>query len=132
MSKMQLVSIYPVGAYPLSKSSGNVGAATAAATLTPDADKQAFCAGFTITGSGATAALPVSVTLSGVQGGTMTFTYAAAAGVLVANTPLHVTFNPPLAATAINTVITVSCPTLGSGNTNNTANIWGYQLSPAP
>ncbi|WP_283807294.1 hypothetical protein [Bradyrhizobium sp. Tv2a-2] len=41
--------------------------------------------------------------------------------------PLDVQFNPPLPASAANTAITVSCPSLGSGNTNNSVNVYGYQ-----
>lgn len=129
MSRFHNVSDYPLNAVALTKSSGNVAANTAAAALTPDADKQAFCAGFIISGSGATGALVVSVTLTGVTGGTLTFTYTAIAGAALANQPLAVAFDPPIAASSINQAITVSCPTLGAGNTNNTANIWGYQLA---
>lgn len=130
MSKAHLVSDYPLGAKPLVASSGAVGAATAAATLTPDADKQAFLSGFEVTGAGATTALPVSVTVTGIAGGTLTYSYTAVAGVLLANTPLQVSFVPAIPASAINTAIVVSCPTLGAGNTKNTCNAHGYQLAP--
>lgn len=130
MSRFHNQSDYPFGALPLAKSSGNVAAAIAAASLTPDADKQAFVAGISVTGSGATAGAAVSVTLTGIGGGTLTFTYAAAVGALVSNVPLLITFDPPLAASAINTAIALSCPSLGVANTNNTVNIWGYQLAP--
>lgn len=130
MSKNHNVSDYPAGATPLVASSGAVGAAIAAATLTPDADKQAFLSGFEVTGAGATTALPVSVTVTGIAGGTLTYSYTAIAGVLLANQPLVVQFSPPIPASAINTAIVVSCPTLGSGNTKNTTNAHGYQLKP--
>lgn len=119
---------FPSGATPLSASSGNVAAATAAATLAAASGKTTYITGFTVSGSGSVAALPVSVTVTGTIGGTQTYTYSASAGVLVGNTPLTVTFNPALPASATNTAIVVSCPTLGAGNTNNTTNAYGYQL----
>lgn len=118
----------PYGALPLANSSGNVAAAIAAATLVAIAAKTAFISGFEVTGSGATAGLPVSVTVTGLLGGTLTYTYTAVAGVLLANQPLIVEFNPPLPASAVNTNIVVSCPSLGLGNTNNTVNAHGFNL----
>lgn len=118
----------PYGALPLAASSGNVGAAVAAATLVAVPNKTASLSGFEVTGSGATAALPVSVTVTGLLGGTLTYTYTAVAGVLLANQPLIVEFNPPLPASAPNTNIVVSCPSLGGGNTNNTVNAHGFNL----
>jgi hypothetical protein len=90
--------------------------------------KTTYIAGFSVTGSGATAGLPVNVTLVGLKGGNLSFTYTAAAGVLVGNTPLIIEFPTPIPASATNTAITLSCPSLGSGNTNNVANIHGFQL----
>jgi hypothetical protein len=119
---------FPNGAVPLAAPSGNVANAVAAATLVGVASKTAYIAGFEVTGAGATAGLPVSVTVTGVLGGPLAYTYCAAAGVLVANQPLIVEFNPPLPASAANTNIVVSCPALGAGNTNNTVNAHGYNL----
>jgi hypothetical protein len=120
------VSAYPVGAVPTSASSANVANATAAATLAAVAGKTTYVTGFSVTGAGATAGLPVTVTLTGVVGGPLNFTYCAAVGALVANTPLVVVFPEPIPAAAVNTAITVSCPALGAGNTNNTATIYGF------
>jgi hydroxymethylglutaryl-CoA reductase len=116
----------PDGAVSVTGSSGNIAAATAAASLPAVAGKTNYITGFTVTGTGATAALAVSVTVTGTLSGTMTFTYAAAAGAAVANQQLNVTFPFPIPASAVNTAITVSCPTLGTGNTNNTVNVFGY------
>jgi hypothetical protein len=118
--------IYPTGSVALIAGSGNVAAGTAAATLTGTATTTVYCTGFEITGSGATTGLPVIVTLVGLLGGTRSWIYTFEAGVLVGNKPLIVSFNPPLPASAINTVLTVSCPTGGSGNTNNAAVIHGF------
>jgi len=124
----QASQVYPRGSTPVAISSGNVAAAIASAALPAVAGKTNYITGFQITGAGATAGLPVSVTVTGILGGTLTYTYAAAVGVLVANAPLNIKFDPPLPASAVNTAITVSCPSLGVGNTNNTANIQGFVI----
>lgn len=120
------VNEYPDGATQVSASSGNVAAGTAAASLPAVAGRTNYITGFTISGAGATLGLAVSVTVVGVLSGTLTYTYTAIAGVLLANQSLNVSFPYPLAASAVNTAITVSCPTLGIGNTNNTVNVYGY------
>ncbi len=115
------------GLTALINSSGNKANASAAATLTPSATTTAYLSGFEVTGSGATAALPVSVTVTGILGGTLTYTYNFSAGALVGNTPLVVAFDPPLPASAINTAIVVTCPASGAGGTNNTVVAHGFQ-----
>jgi len=106
--------------------SGNVAAAVASATLPAVAGKTNFLTGFTVSGAGATAALPVIVTVTGVLGGTLSYVYVAAVGVLAANQPLNMRFNPPLQAAAANTAIVVSCPSLGLGNTHNSTVANGF------
>jgi hypothetical protein len=119
-------SSYPSGATPAANSSANVANATAAATLPAVAGKTNYVTGVTVTGAGATAGLPVTVTLTGVVGGPLNFTYSASVGALLANQPLVVPFTPPLPATGPNVAVTVSCPALGVGATNNTATITGF------
>jgi hypothetical protein len=119
-------SPYIEGATALIAGSGNVANASAAATLTGTAATTVYITGFEITGSGSTAALPVTVTVAGLLGGTRSYTYNFAAGVLVGNQPLVVTFYPPLPASAVNTAIVVTCPAGGAGNTNNTVVAHGY------
>ena len=119
---------YPSGATPLSAGSGNVANASAAATLTSATGKTAYITGFQVTGSGATAGLPVTVTVAGLLGGTRSFTYSDAVGALVLNSPLLVNFPYPIPASATNTNIVVTCPALGAGNTNNTVNAQGFYL----
>lgn len=121
------ISQYPNGAVPINNGSGNKAATTAAATLAGVAGKTTYITGFSITGSGATAASVVTATVSDGTW-TLSYTIAVAAGVTAANQPLLVTFDPPLPASAADTAITVSCPSLGSGNTNCTVNAQGYQL----
>ena len=118
----------PTGATALISGSGNVAAGSAAATLTGTATTTVYLAGFEVTGSGATAGLPVSVTVAGLLGGSRLYTYTFATGALVANVPLVVQFDPPLPASAINTAISVTCPSSGVGGTNNTVVAHGYYV----
>lgn len=119
---------YPPGAVVLNPSSGNVANASAVATLAAAAGTTTYITGFEITGAGATAGLVVNPTVVGTIGGTMTYTYAAATGALVANTPLIVEFNPAIPASAVNTTIVVTVPALGVGNTNSTVVTHGYRI----
>lgn len=118
---------YPSASTPLAAGSGNVANASAVATLTPSATTTAYISGFEVTGAGATAGLPVVVTVVGLLGGTRSYIYTAAVGATLPNSPLLVSFNPPLPASAINTPIVVTCPALGAGNTNNAVVAHGYQ-----
>lgn len=111
-----------------SDGSGNVANASAIALLPIVTGQTNYVSGFQINGSGATAGLPVNVTLTGVIGGTLTYTYCAVAGVLLPNQPLTVEFNPPLQASGPGVAITVTCPALGVGNTHNSANIQGFSV----
>lgn len=108
--------------------SGNVANASAAATLAAGgATGWTYICGVVVTSSGSTAASVVSGTITGMVGGTMTFTYTSAAGVTTTNQPLVIPFAPCQAASAINTAIVVTLPALGAGNTNATVSAFGYQ-----
>lgn len=114
---------------PLAATSGNVAAATATATLSAASGKTTYITGFQIAGSGATIGTVVNCTVTNIVGSiTLNYPYAAIAGALLMNTPIIVNFNPAVPANAANTSIVVSCPSLGTGNTNNTVNAFGYQL----
>lgn len=114
------------GAANVTATSGNAANAIATATLPAVAAKTTYITGFDVTGSGATAGLPVVVTVAGLLGGSMTYTYSAAVGALVANTPLSIRFPVALPSSAVNTAITVTCPALGIGATNNVINAFGF------
>lgn len=107
--------------------SGNVAAATAACTLAASAGHTTYITGFQMTAGGSTAAALVTCTLTGTITGTKSYTFAFPAGVAVGATPLLVTFNPPLPASAANTTIVASCPSGGAGNTNATMTADGFQ-----
>jgi hypothetical protein len=119
----------PTGVTVLHSSSGNVAAAVATATLTGAAAVTTYISGLSITGSGATAGSVVTGTVTGLTGGTMSITVPVVTGVTAGNTPIQIYFDPPLAASAANTNIVVSVPSLGAGNTNSTVSAWGYRTA---
>jgi len=125
---VQTVGAYPPGSTPVVVASGNVANAAATATMPATAGVTNYITGFEVTGSGSTAGLPVTVTITGILGGTLSYTYDFASGALVGNTPLVVDFRPGAPASAVNTAIVVSCPAGGVGNTNSTVVAHGYRL----
>jgi hypothetical protein len=120
--------VYPRGATPVTAASGNVANASAAATLAAVSGKTNYVTGFTITAGGSTGAALVSATLTGLLGGTATYTYATPAGATVGATPLTVKFGIPVPASAANTAITLTLPALGAGNTNAAVSIQGFYI----
>lgn len=107
-------------------SSGNVANAAAVATITGKAQQNTYITGFEVTAGGATAGACVNATVTGVLGGTMTYTFCTPTGAAVQAMPLVVQFSPPLRSSAVNTNIVVTLPALGAGNTNATAVAHGY------
>lgn len=103
-------------------------AATAGApALAAVAGKTNFVTGFSISGSGATGASTIAITLTGLLGGTQTFYLSIPAiGSTPAIVPFIVNFNPPLPASAVNTAITLNVPSFGAGNITVAANIYGF------
>lgn len=122
---MQTAFVYP-NTTPLIGKSGNIANNTATATLTGISTTTVYISGFEITGSGATGALVVNPTVTGVLGGTLTYTFTFPAGATVACQPLIVTFDPPLPASAVNQAIAVVCPASGTGGTNCTVVAHGF------
>lgn len=119
---------YPSGAVAVSCSTGNVAAATSTCTMPAASNKTTYITGFDITGSGATLGSAVTCTLTNTGSGTHSYTYVVVAGALLADVPLVKSFSTPIKATAQNTAPVLSCPSLGTGNTNMTINADGYQL----
>lgn len=118
----------PANGVAVANSSGNVANASAVATLAGAASKTTYIRGFTITPGGSTAAGIVTATLTGLLGGTLSFTIGSPAGAGVAGSPLQVSFGDGAPASAQNTAIVLTLPALGSGNTNASVSAWGYQL----
>jgi hypothetical protein len=109
----------------LASSSGNKANTNAVATLHPSSGKTASITGFQLTAAGATAALAVTATVTGVVGGPLSYTFTYPIGVAVPATPLNVKFDPPLPATAADTDIVVTLPASGTGGTNAAASAQG-------
>lgn len=127
-SGLSITSSYPAGAAAKNATSGDVAHTAAVATLPAAAGKTTYISGFSVVATGATSAVVVDVTVSD---GTWTLTYplnVPASSAAVQLQPLVVNFNPPLPASAANTTIIVTCPSLGTGNTNACTNAQGYQL----
>lgn len=120
-------SSLPVGATQITATSGSVAAGVAAATLAAATAKSTYITGLSVTAAGATAAAAVSLTITGVVGGPLTYVFTAPAGVGVPAPSLNLNFTPPLKSSAVNTAIVVSLPSLGSGNTAAAVNAYGYQ-----
>jgi hypothetical protein len=108
-------------------SSGNLANATATATLAGVSNLTNWITGFEITNGGATSANCVTATVTGLVGGTESYTVCAPAGPGVAATPLLVQYTSPVPAAGPGVSIAVSLPALGAGNTNTTVNLHGYR-----
>ncbi len=108
-------------------SSGNVANATATATLSGTSNLTNWITGFEITNGGATAASCVTATVTGLVGGTESYTVCAPVGAGAAATPLLVQYTSPVPASGPGVAISVSLPALGAGNTNTTVNLHGYR-----
>jgi hypothetical protein len=121
-------ALLPAGAVTITGTSGDVAHTAAVATLAAAVNKLTYLAGFSVYATGATNATVVDVT---VADGAWTLTFpinVPASSAAVQLMPIARTFNPPLVASAPNTAIVVTCPTLGTGNTNCCVNVEGYQL----
>lgn len=119
---------YPAGATPVVAGSGVVSNASAAATLAATPSVTNYLSGFEITAGGATAAGLVTVTVSGLLGGSRTYVFGVPAGAAAIAAPLVVTFPAPLPASAANTAIAVTVPALGAGNTHAAVVAHGYRI----
>ncbi len=116
---------------PIANSSGAVAAATATATLTAVAGKTTWIEGFDLQATGATGTSNVSLTITGLLGGTITIGVNVPAGATVllnagAPTGLSYRFPTPLPASGQNVNIVVSIPTLGSGNLFANLTAYGF------
>jgi hypothetical protein len=108
--------------------SGNAAAATCTATLAAVSGRTLFLEGFDLTASGPTTASAITFTVTGLLGGTLSYTITPIAGVLLNAFPnggLFFRFPTPLIASAANTAIAVVVPTLGAGSTNCTVVAYG-------
>lgn len=112
----------------LSGSSGNVAAAPAVATLTPAADRFAHLTAFQAKALGATAGLFTFITITGVEGGTISIPFFFPAGATLEEAELTVDWSVPLRASGPGAAIVVTLPSGGAGNTNAAISAQGFQL----
>ena len=96
-------------------------------TLPAAAGKTTYMTGFSVTGGGATAASNIAVTITGTVSNQLNYVIVVPAGATTSITPLIVTFNPPVPASAPNTGIVLTVPSFGAGNTAAAAEIHGFQ-----
>jgi hypothetical protein len=108
-------------------SATGAGGAPTVATLPASTLLTTYVTGFSVTGLGATAASPITVTVSD---GTWTLNYAVAipAGIHTSIEPLVIAFEPPIPASAVNTPIVVTAPDFGAGCALNAVAAQGFQL----
>src|SRR6266853_478600 len=112
----QYQRVSPLVGTPLAANTGDKAATAGTATLSSNADgSTVYCSGLAITGGGATAASVVQVTVTGLLGGTQTFSIPVPAGVTLGIQPLFLEFFPPLPASAANVDIVLNLPSFGSG-----------------
>lgn len=124
----QAVAAQPYPASATAVAASQTGAASAlGATLGTAVGQTTYICGFTVTGAGATAASVVTVTVTNVVASPMSYKLAVPAGATVGVAPLIQTFSPCLQASATNTAIVVSVPSLGVGNTDAAVMAWGYR-----
>jgi hypothetical protein len=114
----------PVGATVLGSATG--AAAAISATLAAAAGERTYIDGFCVSGSGATAASRITVTITGLST-TLSFVMTIPAGATVAVVSLVGVFSHPVAASADNTAVVVNVPSFGAGNTNAAVAAWGHR-----
>lgn len=118
----------PFGATMVNAAANSVAAAAIAPSLPAVVGKTNYLANVEITAGGATAGSIVTVTITGLLGGTATYFFAVPTGAAVGATPLILDFNPPIPASAVNTAITVNVPSLGAGNVASACAIHGFNV----
>lgn len=118
----------PAGSTALITGSGIVSAAIAAATLAAASSKTTYITGFDITAGGATAGVSVDLAVSGLLGGTIHYSYTTPVGATVPAPVMSLRFPAPVPASAANTAIVVTLPSLGTGNLSAAVVAYGFQL----
>lgn len=123
--ELATASPLPAGAVPLNSSSF-AAASINTATLAATPFQFTYISGFTITGSGATAGNNIVATINGVAGAPLNYVVAVPTGVTTGMLPIMITFGIPLQSTAVNTAITVTVPSFGTGNTHAAVTATGF------
>lgn len=115
-------------ASPVQGIGGPAAATQVTATLAGAAGKTTYICGYTASAGGATAGQLVAVVVSGLLSGGQTVEWAVPTGATADAIPLQQTYTPCLPASAVNTAIVVTVPSVGAGSTAQTVQAWGYQL----
>ncbi|HZS57544.1 MAG TPA: hypothetical protein VFA65_24300 [Bryobacteraceae bacterium] len=124
-SSAQLPNV-PAGA-SVQFSSAHGGATNVTASFGGASGVTTYLNGFIITSSGSTSAAAVNATVSDGHW-TLNFAYVTQSGVTTSNLPYVVNFPTPLPATTQQTAITITLPSLGTGNTQAAVVIYGFDL----
>lgn len=122
---------YPPNAIPVQSGSADVAAASAVATLPAATGKTTWITHFRCTGTGATAGVGADITVAGPTN-SLIYIMAVIAGATLGNTPVDVTYSPPQPAAAVNTAITVTMASLGTGALHAACAAEGFQTATAP
>lgn len=117
---------YPSGATPVTQTGSNGTGSASSASLPAVSGQFTYLCGFTVTNNGATTPIDTVVTAGQFVGSGANFQYNMAVAAVGTNTSLTVNFSPCVRPATTNVGVTVSAPAPGSGNTNNTVNVWGY------
>lgn len=86
-----------------------------------------YATGFDVTVGGATAGSLITVTVTGLEVGTLSWILAVPTGA-TASTRLEVKFPTPLAG-AVNTAVSLNVPAAGAGSTAAQAQLYGFVLT---
>jgi hypothetical protein len=108
---------------------GSVAATAQTVSLAALAGRRNFLCSAWIDGLGATSGSVIQVTITGLVCGTITRQVTIPAGVTVAlASPLIISFDTPIAASGVNSAISLIVPSFGSGNTVALVGIHGFSL----
>jgi hypothetical protein len=122
---------YPPGATPVQASSTDEADASAVATLPAAAGLTTWITHFRCTGTGATAAAAADITVGGPTNSEI-YVFLFASGATAADTPVDVTYSPPIPASAPDTAITVTLGAGGSGAAHAACAAEGFQTASSP
>lgn len=121
------VSTSSQAASAIANGSGLAANATATATLVAGGSgKRTWVTKVVVSGGGATAAALVNLTITGLTGGTRTYTIGVPAGATVGLAPIVLDFDGGFPASADNTPIVATLDAFGAGNTAARVNIFGF------
>jgi hypothetical protein len=114
----------------IASGSTNSGNTQVVATIAAATNVLNYLEGFDISGTGATGAAAIELSIAGLAGGTIkveAFVLAGATAPGWNNNVFSYRFPTPIPASGTNTAISVTVPALGAGNTNVSVTAYGLQ-----